>query len=208
MMDGSMLLHSVFQDVLFRILAVFGQFTYHQLIVLFFHFSAFGWLLETVHRYFQNRQIVNPGFLSGPYLPIYGFSGFSILIIYALMADDPLWIRILVYFFSIAFIEFTTGYALLSLFGKRYWDYSDDFLNIQGHVCLLYTVIWVVLAIGVEKIVYPVSMQLFQVVSPHRLLAPAYFIQFIFLFDFIKSCGWLQKLLLILQRELSQITKQ
>ena len=44
-------------------------------IILFMLGSLTGWLLELVWRkYFgRDRRWVNPGFLSGPYLPIYGF---------------------------------------------------------------------------------------------------------------------------------------
>ena len=46
---------------------------------LFFIGSIAGWGIEVVFRRFfssanPERKWINPGFLSGPYLPLYGFS--------------------------------------------------------------------------------------------------------------------------------------
>ena len=50
------------------------------LLVLAFLFaigSLLGWCLEVVYRRFspnnKSRRWINPGFLIGPYLPLYGF---------------------------------------------------------------------------------------------------------------------------------------
>ena len=49
--------------------------------------------------------------------------------------------------FLIATIAFTVFECIVSLvlemlFGLRWWDYSNDFLNIQGRVSLLYSIFW------------------------------------------------------------------
>ena len=50
--------------------------------ILTFSFYAFaGWIMETLYRSIQQRRVVNPGFLSGPFLPIYGF--FTTLVIWS-----------------------------------------------------------------------------------------------------------------------------
>ena len=44
------------------------------LAFLFFMGSLTGWGIELLYRRFvSQKKWVNPGFLSGPYLPIYGF---------------------------------------------------------------------------------------------------------------------------------------
>ena len=49
------------------------------LAFIFFIGSLAGWLLELIFRRFfskanPTRKWINPGFLVGPYLPLYGFS--------------------------------------------------------------------------------------------------------------------------------------
>ena len=41
----------------------------------FFFFSISEWIIEVAYRSAKNNHLVNPGFLKGPYLPIYGFGG-------------------------------------------------------------------------------------------------------------------------------------
>ena len=44
------------------------------LAFLFYIGSTFGWLLELFFRKCVAKKWINPGFLTGPYLPIYGFA--------------------------------------------------------------------------------------------------------------------------------------
>ena len=44
------------------------------LAFLFFVGSSIGWVIELFfRRFFSAKKWINPGFLVGPYLPIYGF---------------------------------------------------------------------------------------------------------------------------------------
>ena len=47
--------------------------------------SLFGWILELFFRRFiSQKKWMNPGFLTGPYLPIYGF-GITILYVWLIL---------------------------------------------------------------------------------------------------------------------------
>ena len=37
---------------------------------------------------------------------------------------------------SSTILEFVTGYCMEKMFGVRYWDYSNQPLNVMGHICL------------------------------------------------------------------------
>jgi len=104
-------------------------------IVWFMIYSFIGWIYESGLRTFTNKHWYNSGFLNGPYVPIYGFG--AILDLYFLGGlKDPLQI-----FFCSAIIncllEYLTSYVMEKLFHARWWDYSRQFLNINGRVCLL-----------------------------------------------------------------------
>lgn len=50
------------------------------LAFLFFIGSIIGWLMELVFRkIISSGKWINPGFLVGPYLPLYGFRNLHIL---------------------------------------------------------------------------------------------------------------------------------
>jgi uncharacterized membrane protein len=47
-----------------------------KLLTYFLYFSVMafaGWIIEMVYRSCNEKKFVNAGFLSGPFLPIYGF---------------------------------------------------------------------------------------------------------------------------------------
>jgi uncharacterized membrane protein len=47
-------------------------------VLTFASYAFAGWILETLYRSLTQQQIVNPGFLKGPFLPLYG--SFTLLV--------------------------------------------------------------------------------------------------------------------------------
>ena len=58
------------------------------LILLFFSYAFIGWCIEVTLKYFQFHRFINRGFLTGPWLPIYG-SGAALITI-AVKGTAPL----------------------------------------------------------------------------------------------------------------------
>lgn len=111
---------------------------------MFFLFCVFGWVYEVVLEFIYGHGFVNRGFLFGPYLPIYGFGALVLISVLkeimkkkwkaGLLPLAPLLVFILVVIITTA-IEYISGFALEAIFHKRWWDYSTDFMNINGYVC-------------------------------------------------------------------------
>jgi uncharacterized protein len=120
------------------------------LIYYFIIFSIFGWIIESIYRSVNNRRFVNPGFLKGPYLPIYGFGALLILAGHTLLISHPLPARVLFYFIGLTGMEYAAGVALEKIFYIRLWDYSDQRFNLGRHVCLRFAVYWTLLAVGLD----------------------------------------------------------
>ncbi|MDL2318607.1 putative ABC transporter permease [Eubacteriales bacterium OttesenSCG-928-A19] len=123
-------------------------------VLLFTIFSVMGWICESIWCSIGEGKVVNRGFLSGPYCPIYGFGGLLILAIcLPLQAWPPLvFVMALV---SASILEYFTGWLLETLFHTRWWDYSKRFLNIKGRVCLRNSVLFGLMGIAVTYFVYP-----------------------------------------------------
>ena len=103
-------------------------------ILLFFIFSFIGWLWEVSLHLFTDGIFVNRGVLYGPWLPIYGSGGVLILIFLKRFAKKP----VLTYFLIMALcgtVEYTTAWYLETFKGKKWWDYSGYFLNLDGRIC-------------------------------------------------------------------------
>ena len=114
--------------------------------------SLFGWVIELFFRRFvSQKKWVNPGFLVGPYLPIYGF---GVMVLYA-VSNIPLgipseaWdivVRILIIGVGMTLIEFLAGLIFIKGLKIKLWDYSDRKGNIMGIICPSFSLIW--LAVG------------------------------------------------------------
>jgi uncharacterized protein len=150
---------------------------------LFALFSISGWFLEFVYRSIRDGRIVNPGFLKGPYLPIYGTAA----VILCFVIDHSQTINILtkgfVYFFVTTGLELVTGYVFDGYFHKRLWDYSDQPFHINSYVCLKYSIYWVILAFIFEHFLLPPALR-FQSLFNVAVLGPfVLFILFIMSLD-------------------------
>ncbi len=111
----------------------YGFFFY---IPLFFLLSFFGWLWEVGIYLVKDGAFVNRGVLMGPWLPIYGCGGVMLVFLLRCLEYKPVW----VFFASMtvcSVLEYLASFALERMWGIRWWDYSGEFLNISGRICLL-----------------------------------------------------------------------
>ena len=94
-----------------------------------------GWVWESAYRSIRSRKLVNSGFLTGPYIPIYGFGA----LLYILLMHFTLEPVVLFFVGGIlaCILEYITSLLLEKIFHARWWDYSDNFMNINGRVCLI-----------------------------------------------------------------------
>ena len=123
------------------------------IVTLFVVGSLLGWVIELLfRRFFSQHRWMNPGFLQGPYLPIYGF---GVLGMYALSEvfktiafpeSFPqaviIIIQILLIGIILITIEFIAGLIFIKGFGLKLWDYSDRKGNTMGIICPLFDVLW------------------------------------------------------------------
>lgn len=110
--------------------------------------SLFGWVLELFFRRFvTQKKWMNPGFLTGPYLPIYG-SGVVVLFAISnipLGINDEVWdviTRILIIGVGMTLIEFIAGLIFIKGLKVKLWDYSDRKGNIMGIICPSFSLAW------------------------------------------------------------------
>lgn len=121
----------------------------------FIIYSIVGYILETLFGLATKGVIESrKSFLYGPFCAIYGV-GAAIMIIFLNHFNKNK--RSL---FVGGIIVGTITEYLVSLFGEimlqvKWWDYSNLPLNINGRVCLLFSVIWGILALVLMIIVNP-----------------------------------------------------
>ena len=117
--------------------------SYHltQWVLFFFFYSFVGWVWESCYVSVRKRRWVNRGFMHGPMLPIYG-SGALVVLISTIGVRENI---ILIFLFGMAaatVLEYVTGAGMERLFHVRYWDYSNQKLNLHGYICVSSSLCW------------------------------------------------------------------
>ena len=110
--------------------------------LFFFYFYCFlGWIWETCYVSVLKAKWVNRGFMRGPFLPIYG-SGAIVVLIFTLPFRTNPGLVFVVGMASATILEYFTGAAMEQMFHVRYWDYSNQRLNLNGHICVTSSLAW------------------------------------------------------------------
>ncbi|MDE6939191.1 MAG: hypothetical protein K2P28_13645 [Lachnospiraceae bacterium] len=124
-------------------------------IFYFFRFGFLGGCTEVVFATVKQRRFVNRGFLNGPICPVYGVGVGMVVILLesAEMTIVPLYVVSTV---LVTAIEGITGYLMDRMFHHKWWDYSNQPLNIGGYVCLLFSLAWGVACVIMVRIIHPV----------------------------------------------------
>ena len=124
-------------------------------LYLFMIGSIGGWILEVFFRRFVSaKKWINPGFLVGPILPLYGF-GLSGMFVSTYYLDKinissfPLKCAIIVIILGLlmTLIEYITGLIFIKKMNIKLWDYSNRKGNIQGIICPLFSFFWLVICL-------------------------------------------------------------
>lgn len=109
--------------------------------IIFIFYSFIGWLIETSISSLPSKKFVNRGFLIGPYCPIYGIGCLTLIYLLRNYHDDI--IALFVIGTAVcSILEYITSFALEKIFGARWWDYSHIPFNVNGRICLVYSILF------------------------------------------------------------------
>jgi uncharacterized protein len=110
--------------------------------VLFLVCSVLGWMLESTYRSILAKKPIDSGVLGGPFIPIYGFGALLVEMVDTLFRYHHLGWKLALCILLCTLLEFLVSVFYETVFHLRLWDYSKMVLNIQGRVCLLYSLFW------------------------------------------------------------------
>ena len=174
---------------------------------LFFMGSVTGWVIELFfRRYFSSanpeRKWINPGFCTGPYVPLYGLGLCAMYLIVSLekysTLESVFWTRTLLFItgaVAMTAIEYLAGLVSLKVLNVRLWDYSGQWGNIQGLICPKFSLAWAALVAVYYFAIHPHILDAINWLSHN--LAYSFFIGFffgVFTLDVIHSAQLVAKL--------------
>lgn len=146
------------------------QYKAFQWLFFFYLYCFFGWCFESAYVSLKSRKPVNRGFMRGPFLPLYG-SGAIMMLIVSMPFKEHVFLTYIAGVIGATVLEYITGVTMEALFKVRYWDYSDQPFNFQGHICLSSSIAWGFLTILMTKVIHrPVEQ--FVMSIPGEVLFP------------------------------------
>lgn len=121
-------------------------------LLLFSVGSILGWVCELFFRKIVHGKWVNPGFLYGPYLPLYGFGICSMHLLTSIhYVDISFWQGVIAILFAgvaMTLVEYIAGLIFVKKMKIKLWDYSKRPGNIQGIICPLFSFIWLLVVVA------------------------------------------------------------
>ena len=121
----------------------------------FIIYSILGYIIETIFGIitmgeWQSRQ----SFLYGPFLGIYGIGAVFILVFSKYFNKNNITLFLGGYIIG-TLTEYIFSFLIEVILETDWWDYSGKILNINGRVCLLYSIFWGILTLVLVKIINP-----------------------------------------------------
>ena len=177
------------------------------LAYLFFMGSVAGWVIELIFRRFfssanPERKWINPGFCTGPWVPLYGLGLDAMYLIVSLekySAFESVFATRAALFLTgaaaMTAIEYIAGMLSLKLLHVRLWDYSGQWGNVQGIICPKFSAAWAALVAVYYFLIHPYILDALAWLS--RNLAFSFFIGLffgVFIIDAVNSAGLIVKL--------------
>lgn len=134
---------------------------FYKLVWIFAACCVIGFVVETAwcflrHGYIESRKSL----VYGPLSVAYGMGGVLLTLVLSRFKNASGWKIFLISFLAGTVAEYICSLGQEIVFGSVAWDYSELPLNINGRVCLLYSLFWGVLGIFWVKVFMPLTDKL------------------------------------------------
>lgn len=159
------------------------------ILLLFFVFAFIGWCIEVILKYRQFHRFVNRGFLTGPWLPIYGLGAVLITVAVQVLAgfESSIGTTFVISFYVCGIVEYLASYFLEKRYHARWWDYSQKPMNLKGRVWIGNLILFGLGGIAVIELANPILYELFSKMSFMTRCIVAGVLSILFISDYISS---------------------
>lgn len=155
--------------------------TFYELVWNFLIYSVAGWCVEVIFHAITFHRVINRGFLNGPVCPVYGF---GVVVVFGVLnvvsgllggrsfldalvrggkglpasADINIFLLFVIGVVFCTLVELLGGWLLDVVYHTRWWDYTDEFMNFKGYICLKFSLLWGLGIVIVVKFVQPMFL--------------------------------------------------
>ena len=155
----------------------------------FFIYSFAGFILETLFALtVQGQFAMRKCFLVFPMCPVYGLGALAILLLTSPFKDN-LWAVFGLGMLAASAVEYFMDFLYREVIGVAFWDYRDMPLNINGRICLIFSLAWGFLSLVLVRVAHPAVERMIKATPRWLLLTILVF----FLVDAVASTAVLVK---------------
>ena len=149
-------------------------------------YSFLGWIAEVLFVFVTTQKLQNRGFLTGPFLPIYGVGAVLLVVLVIPYVANPFLVFLATVVITSA-LEFFTHLALDKIFHIKLWDYSGKRFNLQGRICLENSLLFGVLGLALIYVIHPLLNDLLRALPHDAAIAIAWTLIGILIIDAANS---------------------
>ena len=114
---------------------------FYTLGVIYLVYSFLGWVAETVVATIRGGRFANRGAAAGPFCFIYGTTGVLLAVSFGDLRTEPVYL-FFACMMAATVMEWITAKLLERLHRRKWGDYSGKKFNLNGYVCLQYSLLW------------------------------------------------------------------
>lgn len=165
-------------------------------------FKGRGYLFDLglLTRFFPALETVPilrkmPLLIGLPLIEMYGFGGVYTIFVLGRLKHRPIWL-FLTGMVTLTLFELLTSYFCSYVLHRNFWDYSKNFINFQGRICLSSALAWGAGSVLSVKVLSPLLRRLYVYLLPKQnFLRMAWFLIVITLLCAMAKYWWFPDIL-------------
>lgn len=148
-------------------------------------FSFLGLIIETLYCFSTTGVIESrKGLIFAPVCPIYGI-GATVLIYFLYKYKNNIG-KLFIYGSILgAVIEYFISFGLEAVLGTRFWEYSYIASNLNGRICITYSIFWGILSVFLINVIKPLLDKVIKKMPKNIRNFLELFLFIFILFDFL-----------------------
>jgi len=134
----------------------FDKLTFFHIFYIFLIGSIVGWFVEGIWSLGKRHMFYNhSAFVLGHIDLVYGMASVILTLVLGKLKKCNNVIIFLVSFVVGSVLEYAASFGMEKMFGFIAWNYSSKFMNLNGRICLVYSLFWGILGIIWVRLIMP-----------------------------------------------------
>lgn len=139
------------------------QYTFSELLWLFFTYSFLGWCVGVAYSAVRRKKFINMGVLNLPICPIYGVAAVAYSVLLAELKDSPVFLFLAGVVIG-AFLSVLSGIILERIFHRKWWSYERFRVGTGGYITLPLLILYGIGAVLGLWVFNPLILKIFHLI--------------------------------------------